>query len=381
MDMHPKATGHPAGRLRRGAGVIFIVAFAATLASCAAPAPSDSQAADQQPQDLVFPPPPETPRFFFERTILGSADITVEDGESKWRRILTGEVDASTSFSKPFDVEACQGRIYVSDTVRRSVHILNVPTGEYREVGLDEPGVLRKPLGMAVDSDCNVYVVDGTLKRVVVYDQDGVYLSAFGGRDKFERPTHVDVDADARYAYVVDTGGVSTEDHRIRVFDIATGELEFDIGRRGDGPGQFNLPKDIAIGPDGLLYVVDSSNFRIQVFEADGTYVHAFGSIGVQPGQFSRPKSVDTDPDGNVYVTDAAFGNFQIFNPAGQLLLFVGSRSTTAGAAKYMLPAGIGIDEDGRVYMVDQFFRKVDVYRPAAIGPRDGYMGARAAGN
>lgn len=356
-----------------------MIVCAAALASCASPGPAGSGTADAQPQELVFPPPPETPRFFFERTILGSADITVEDSEGKWRRILTGEVDSSTGFSKPFDVEACQGRLYVSDTVRRSVHMLNVPTGEYREIGVDEPGILQKPLGMAVDGDCNLYVVDGTLKRVVVYDQDGDFLSAFGGSDKFERPSHVDVDADARHAFVVDTGGVSTEEHRIRVFDIATGELAYDIGHRGDGAGEFNLPKDIAIGPDGLLYVVDSSNFRVQVFEADGTHVHTFGSIGVQPGQFSRPKGVDTDADGNIYVTDAAFGNFQIFNPAGQLLLFIGTRSTTPGAAKYMLPAGIAVDEDGRVYMVDQFFRKVDVYRPAAIGPREGYMGARAA--
>jgi DNA-binding beta-propeller fold protein YncE len=379
--MFSRATKRLAGRSRCGSRVIFAIACAVTLASCAAPSPSDSEAADQQPQELVFPPPPEPPRFFFERTILGSADITVEDSESKWRRILTGQADESAGFSKPFDVEACQGRIYVSDTVRRSVHILNVPTGEYREIGIDEPGALQKPLGMAVDSDCDLYVVDGTARRVVVYDQEGDFLSAFGGSDKFERPVHVDVDADARYAYVVDTGGVSTDEHRIRVFDIATGELAFDIGRRGTGPGEFNLPKDIAIGPDGLLYVVDSSNFRIQVFQADGTYLHTFGSIGVQPGQFSRPKGVDTDPDGNVYVTDAAFGNFQIFNPAGQLLLFVGSRSTSPGAAKYMLPAGIAVDEDGRVYMVDQFFRKVDVYRPAAVGPQEGFMGARAAGN
>jgi DNA-binding beta-propeller fold protein YncE len=365
--------------MRAGRG-LFLIVLAVTLASCAAPAPGDSGAASQQ-QDLVFPPPPETPRFVYERTILGSADIAVEDSESKWRRILTGEVNASTRFSKPFDVEACQGRLYVSDTVRRSVHIFNVPTGGYNEIGLDEPGALRKPLGMAVDGDCNLYVVDGTLKRVVVYDQDGDYLSAFGGTDKFERPAHVAVDADARYAFVVDTGGVSTNQHRIRVFDIATGELAYDIGHRGTGDGEFNLPKDIAIGPDGRVYVVDSSNFRVQVFEADGTYVHTFGSIGVQPGQFSRPKGVATDPDGNVYVTDAAFGNFQIFNPAGQLLLFIGTRSTSAGAAKYMLPAGIAVDEDGRVYMVDQFFRKVDVYRPAAIGPQEGYMGARAANN
>jgi len=60
-------------------------------------------------------------------------------------------------------------------------------------------------------------------------------------------------------------------------------------------------------------------------------------------------------------------------------LLFIGSRSTEPGAAKYMLPAGIGVDEDGRVYMVDQFFRKVDIYRPASIGPDEGFMGARAA--
>ena len=359
-----------------------MISCALTVASCAAPGTSvapESESASQP--ELVFPPPPETARFYFERTILSSADVTVEDQQSKWRRVLTGEVDESTGFSKPFDVEACQGRVYVSDTVRRSVLMFNVPTGEFREIGLDEPGALRKPLGMAVDSDCNLYVVDGTLRRVVVYDQDGSFLSAFGGTEMFERPSHVDVDAEGRYAYVVDTGGVSNELHRVRVFDIASGQHAFDIGERGSGPGQFNLARDIALGPDNRLYVVDGGNFRVQVFEVDGRFVDTFGSIGVYPGQFSRPKGVDTDPDGNVYVTDSAFGNFQIFNPEGQLLLFVGTRSTTPGAAKYMLPAGIAVDEDGRVYMVDQFFRKVDVFRPASIGPGEGYLGARAGTN
>jgi DNA-binding beta-propeller fold protein YncE len=293
--------------------------------------------------------------------------------------VLTGERRESTGFSKPFDVEACQGRIYVSDTVRRSIMVFDVPDGSFNEIGISEPGELRKPLGMAVDADCNLYVVDGTAKRIVVFDQNGTFLSAFGGTDMFERPSHVDVDQDARYAYVVDTGGVSSDLHRVRVFDIATGKHVFDIGERGDGPGQFNLPRDIAVGREGRLYVVDGANFRVQVFESDGTWVKTFGAVGIYPGQFSRPKGVASDADGNIYVTDSAFGNFQIFNADGQLLMFVGTRSETMQPAKYMLPAGIGVDEDGRVYMVDQFFRKVDVYRPARMGPGEGFLGVRAA--
>jgi DNA-binding beta-propeller fold protein YncE len=351
----------------------------ALIASCASPGTSAPPAAEEPRPDLVFPPPPEQARFVFERTILGSADVISEDSETRWRRVLTGETKTSTGFSKPFDVEACQGRIYVSDTVRRSIMLFDVPNGTFSEFGTTEPGELRKPLGMAIDDDCNLYVVDGSARRVIVYDQDGVFLSAFGGMDMFERPSHVDVDADARYAYVVDTGGVSSQLHRVRVFDIASGEHVFDIGGRGSGPGEFNLPRDVAVGRDGRIYVVDGANFRVQVFESDGTYVSTFGSIGVYPGQFSRPKGVATDPDGNVYVTDTAFGNFQIFDANGQLLLFVGSRSETLEPARYMLPAGIGVDEDGRVYMVDQFFRKVDVFRPADIGPGEGFLGARAA--
>jgi hypothetical protein len=83
------------------------------------------------------------------------------------------------------------------------------------------------------------------------------------------------------------------------------------------------------------------------------------------------------DPQGNIYAADAAFGNFQIFTPDGQLLLFIGSRSTRPGPAQYMLPAGIDVDEDGRVYFVDQFFRKVDVFRPAALAKGEGYLGIK----
>ena len=354
--------------------LVFAVVAIALNACASAPAPTTTPDASR----LVYPPPPEQPRFYFERTILGSADVETVDSETKWRRALTGEAATTVVFSKPFDVESCQGTVYVSDTVNREVFLFNVPTGEFSRIGTDEPGQLRKPLGLATDEDCNLYVADQTLKRIVKYDQTGQYIDAWGGSELFDRLSHVEVDPAGERLYAVDTGGVRSDRHHVRVIDTASGEVLYDIGKRGVREGELNLPRDIAMGPDGNLYVVDGGNFRVQVFTTEGVFLSSMGRIGGRTGNFSRPKGIDTDAAGNVYVSDAAFGNFQIFNRDGQLLLFVGDRATEMAPGKFMLPAGLAVDEDDRVYMVDQFFRKVDVFRPAALSENEGFLGLRA---
>jgi len=355
---------------------LYLAALAIGLGACATP-PEEPSGPDRE---LVYPPPPEQPRFYFERSIFGSADIEIVDRETRWRRVLTGEAVTSNAFSKPFDVEVCQGRIFVSDSVGRYVHLLDVPTGTYTKIGTSGPGELIKPLGLATDAECNVYIADQTAKRIVILGADGRFVNSLGGPGLFDRLSHVAVNPEGSLVYAVDTGGVSSDRHHVRVFDTATGELVQDIGYRGTGDGEFNLPRDIALGPDGRIYVVDSGNFRVQVFDADGRFIRKFGAPGARSGQFTRPKGIDADPDGNVYISDAAFGNFQIFNPDGQLLLFIGSRAEEGGPGKFMLPAGIAVDEDGRVYMVDQFFRKIDVFRPASIETDEGYLGSRMTG-
>ena len=175
-----------------------------------------------------------------------------------------------------------------------------------------------------------------------------------------------------------DAREMPTQTTNAGTLDLDSGRALFDIGRRGDGPGEFNLPRDVAIGTGGRLYVVDGGNFRVVVFDKDGRYLQSFGSVGKQYGQFARPKEIAADRDGNIYVVDAAFGNFQIFSPDGDLLLFVGDRSERDGPAKYMLPSGIAVDEDGRVYVVDQWFRKIDVFRPAAVKAGSGHLARRA---
>ena len=345
------------------------------LLTACAPLPPTKPSADPGP--MVFPAPPETPRFVYERTIYGSGDIMPETTDSKLRGLLTGEGVKGEGLNKPNAIAVFQGRIFVSDSVEAVIRVFDVPSGRHFKIGADEPGKLSKPLGIDVDRRGNLYVADTSAKAIFVYNKDGKFLRRIGSASWFDRLANVTVDPKGDRVYLVDVGGVGSQQHRVRVVDAASGEPLFDFGKRGKDPGDFNFPRDLVVGKDGQLYIVDAGNFRVQVFDRDGKFLKTFGTIGRQMGQFARPKEIAADPAGNVYVTATAFGNFQIFNSEGELLMFLGTRSEQDGPARYMLPAGIYVDEDGRVYMVDQWFRKVDIFRPYSLKADAGYLSQR----
>jgi DNA-binding beta-propeller fold protein YncE len=362
--------------------LIVFLAVALALGGCAMSVKKVEK--EKHPDDLTFPPPPDEPRFYFERSIHSSADVKEDTGADKLERALSGGRRFGTGMSKPYSVAVQHGRVYVGDTVNHSVHVFDIPGHNYFKIGEEEDengnGKLALPLGLDLDKQGNLYVFDGKLKQIIVYDRGGKYLRSIGDPNQFARPAGIAVTPDGSRVYAVDIGGSSSNEHKVLVFDGNTGKHLFDIGKRGTEKGEFNLPRDALIAPDGSLYVVDSGNFRVEKFTPDGKFLSSFGAIGRQPGQFSRPKELAADPAGNIYVVDATFGNFQIFNPQGQLLLAIGSRSNFDGPAKFSLPASIAVDEDGRIYVTDQFFRKVDVFRPAGLDEADGFIGTKALG-
>ena len=106
---------------------------------------------------LPFPSPPEEPRFFFERTIWSTGDVKSKTEDELLREILTGESSRrGSAFAKPFDVAVSKGKVYVSDTVARIVHVLDYPAGKASAIGdRGGDGALYKPMGLAVDQAGN----------------------------------------------------------------------------------------------------------------------------------------------------------------------------------------------------------------------------------
>lgn len=312
---------------------------------------------------LIWPQPPDQPRFAYETTLRSLADITVESDEDRLRSYLTGEaVSNQPAFVKPAAVVARHGRIYIADIGSNTIIVFDVPRRKIFRFGVRVPGTLQKPSGLALDGQMNVYVSDSKQRAVLVYDRLGLFQRKIGGPQDLDRPSGVAVSLDGERIYVIDRSDNESANHHAVVYDREGKKIQV-IGSRGSGDGQFNVPLQGVAGADGKLYVLDSGNFRVQIFDRDGKFVRAFGGIGTEFGKLARPRGIAVDGEGNVYVSDAAFNNFQIFNPEGQLLLAIGETALESNPGRYGLLGGLAVDETGRVYVVDQLFKKIEVIR------------------
>ena len=352
-------------------GFGFLLILLALLGGCASKPPIEPFIPP------VYPGPPDEPRFVYERTLRFNDNVEKLTGTDKFKAFVTGMREVK-GLVKPMDVAVHQGRVYVTDTVQRMVVLFDIVGQRYKEIGISKPGNLVKPIAVDVsEATGEIFVTDVTARRIAVYSLEGEFRRYIGNKDTLLRPTGIAVHPEGKRVYVVDTGGIESSEHRVQIFDAATGDHIRTVGKRGNKEGEFNLPIMATATDEGDLLIVDKGNFRIQRFDSEGNFVSTFGKVGRYPGQFFSPKGIASDNEGNIYVVDTSFGNFQIFNAEGQLLMFIGDRGQSGKPGVYMLPAGIDVDQDGRIYIADQFFRKIDVFRPYALTENDGYTAQR----
>jgi DNA-binding beta-propeller fold protein YncE len=154
------------------------------------------------------------------------------------------------------------------------------------------------------------------------------------------------------HLWVADQG-----DSMIREFS-ADGKLLKSFGRPGAGPGQFNDPTDVAVAPDGTIYVAESGNLRIQELTPNlkgGLMLQIYPHGPVERALLS---SVATDAQGRVYATDYSESRVRVFASDGTLLRTWGGKPS--GAGRLNSPDGIAVDAHNRVlYVADKYNYRV----------------------
>ena len=236
-------------------------------------------------------------------------------------------------------------------------------------------GLFARPHGITIGPDDSVYCTDDLDHTVKKFTLDGKLLFKLGTSGKpsdtgatcidyrticyagepFYFPTNVALSPEGEI-YVSDGYGNA----RIHKF-TADGKLKFSWGNPGSGPGQFHIPHGIAVDSQGLVYVADRENSRLQVFSPTGEFIREWTGM-------ARPCQVAFDRDENLYVAelgyragmwpgttapspDATGGRVSVFTLDGQLLARWGGGDHPTAPGDFFAPHDIRVDSQGDVYV------------------------------
>jgi phage tail-like protein len=223
------------------------------------------------------------------------------------------------------------------------------------------------PAGIAADALGNVYAVDPAGHAVVWVEHcagtAGADLRCGGegaGPGRFRHPMGLLIPSHRNSLYVADSGN-----HRVQVFDLASGQLTdiWGTGQASADPGAFDQPWALAGDRAGNVYVVDYGNKRVQKFEVTGVVDPSF-AVAVA-AQVTEPVGVAVVSDAGqtfVYILDRATNTIRAFDPPGAPISDAEGNPIAFGQSELAQPLGLAADADS-VYAGDNQRRRVLVYK------------------
>ena len=325
-------------------------------------------------QRIVFPPAPAITRLVYLDYFSAEKPQAVAPGKPQkkvsWMDRMAGvspQVEKSGGIKpryqllKPYGVAVdSKNRLYVADTKVGAVFIFNTETNEVELIKNGAAAKFGSIFGLAMDDNDNLFVSDGELHHVLVFNAQHKLQATFGD-DVMKDPNGMAIDTENRFLYVADTGL-----DQVLVYDADTYKLLRTIGTTGKAhtlkdPGNFAYPTNVAVDKDRNLYVSDTANDRVEVFDADGAFIRTWGKNGDGAGDFARPKGIAIDSDGHVWVADAMLNRLTVFTPDGHVLMALGSFGIQPG--QFAAPAGLTIDKLNRVFESEQLLGRVQMFR------------------
>ena len=184
------------------------------------------------------------------------------------------------------------------------------------------------------------------------------FVGAWGGKGhapgQFDDPTGIAVAGEE--VFVADS-----RNDRIQVFDLQ-GRFKRQFGSAGAAPGQLGRPMNLAVR-DGRLYVAEYVNDRIQVFGLDGTPRAIIGGPGSGPGQFNAPGGVALAANGDLIVADFYNQRVQQLKADGSFVRQWGRSGVIGiGAGQFNYPTDVAVGTDGTVFVADGYNDRIQAF-------------------
>lgn len=310
------------------------------------------------------------------------------------RHILTMQHQGSGSTSKRFEEPAvitCRaGRVAIADAVTRTINVFaydgnNIEQtlrhlyevaykpakGVSAETSRTRCGSITRPGGLAFDMRGRLFACDASDQFIRVFDGLGAYLSEFKNiQAKDSGLAGITFDSSG-LLYLSDSANAC-----VQVFQPETGvwlrslsgqtELEVKAksiyAQENDQQAQIRLPAGLATDRLNQLYLADYGSSKIFVFNKQGGLLRSFGNKGSEPGELNIPRSVAVDRFDRTYVCDSFNNRLSVFDASGRVLYTFGEKGSSP--SQLVNPSDIAIDNQfGIVFVCDRGNRRVQIYK------------------
>jgi len=253
-----------------------------------------------------------------------------------------------------------KGNVYVADGKVGAIFVFNTETKELQMIKNGVHANFGDIIGLAIDDSDRLFVSDTKFHHILVFDKNHKIEGSISEGGLID-PSGMAIDNENRFLYVADPGL-----DQVLVYDADKLNLIRKMGTAGKKhsltePGQFAVPTNVAVDEDGNLYVTDMYNNRVEIFDAEGNFIRAWGKQGDRPGTFSRPKGIAIDADGHVWVADAVQDILQCYTAEGQFLMWMGGHGLFPGQFRAL--AGLYIDKNNRIFTSEQYPGRVQMFR------------------
>lgn len=288
----------------------------------------------------------------------GLVDVLNPNGAPKYSYQLIG--DFENSLDKPMDVAASKSFTYVTDTNNKRVLVFDNAGNilyHFGEEGTKE-GQFKFPYGISIDDKGRVFVADMYNGKISIHDEKGKFI------EYFAQQTMTDKKLSSPAALrIIDNKVYVTDIQANKVFVLdMKGKLLLEIGTAGKDPGEFIAPNGITADGDGNIYVMDTGNQRVQIFDKTGKFKKIVNGSNDGKGEsvFVNPRGIGIDSRGIMYVVSNLTHIVYGFDKDGKEVFTFGGMGEENG--KFYLPNGLYIDEDDNVFITDTLNLRVSVF-------------------
>lgn len=258
---------------------------------------------------------------------------------------------------KPMDVSKINGNLYVTDTQNQRIQVFDTsgkPLFKFGKAGSGK-GEFQFPYGIAGDKENHVYVADMYTGNISIFDAKGKFIKYFPDPKKLiQSPGGLRIFDDKLYV-------TDIKQNKVYVFTLA-GKKLMEIGGPGADNGKFLAPNAVTADRAGQIYVSDSGNNRVQVFDKNGKFLKIINGSKDGKGQamFINPRGVAVNSQGTVYIVSNMTHNIYAFDASGKQVQVLGGMGTDEG--QLYLPNGLFIDDRDTLFVTDTLNQRISVF-------------------